>query len=570
MDKFWLKSYPKGVPENVDITQYSSVGALMEEAFTKFASRPAYECMGKTLSFSQVDKMSQQLGAYFQSLGFVRGDRIAIMMPNVLQYPIALAAVMRAGFIVVNVNPLYTPRELEHQLNDSGAKAIVILENFAATLAAVIDKTPCKTVVMAKMGDLLGALKGSLVNLVVKHLKKMVPAYSLPTRVSVIEFNEALNKGSSHQLIRAHLSHNDVAILQYTGGTTGISKGAMLLHKTLIANLLSSEAWMQPGLHKKGKIEQPTFVCALPMYHVFALVSCVLLAMRTGGFNILIPNPRDIPGVVKTLQGKSFNIFPAVNTLFNALANNEEFKKLDFSGLRISNGGGMQVQEAVAKAWLKVTGCPIVEGYGLTESCSGVTCNPTDSDTYTGTIGLPMPGVEILILDDAEKPVPLGERGEIAIRGDSIMAGYWNRPDETVKAMTADGFFKSGDIGIMDERGYITIVDRKKDMVLVSGFNVYPNEVEGVIVMHPGVLECAVIGVPDAHTGEAVKAFVVKKDPMLTVEELKKFCDEQLTGYKKPKYIEFRDELPKTNVGKILRRELREAELKKSNNSQQV
>jgi long-chain acyl-CoA synthetase len=564
MDKFWLKSYPKGVPENVDINQYQSLVQLMDEAFSKYATKPAYECMGKHMTFGEVDVASQKFGAYFQALGFARGDRIAIMMPNILQYPIALAGIMRAGFVVVNVNPLYTPRELEHQLNDSGAKAIVILENFAATLAAVIDKTLCKTVVMARMGDMLGGAKGMIVNFVVKRVKKMVPPYSLPGNVKVISFPDVLAAGAGKQMVKSAVGHNDVAILQYTGGTTGVSKGAILLHKTLIANLLASEAWMQPGLHKKGKIDQPTFVCALPMYHVFALVSCVLLAMRTGGYNVLIPNPRDIPGLIKTLTGVKFNVFPAVNTLFNALANNPEFAKLDFSGLRISNGGGMQVQEAVAKKWLAVTGCPIVEGYGLTETSSGVTCNPTDSDKYTGTIGLPLPGTEIIILDDDEKPVPLGERGEIAIRGDSVMPGYWNRPDETAKVMTKDGFFKSGDVGIMDAAGFITIVDRKKDMVLVSGFNVYPNEVEGVIASHPGVLECAVIGVPDKSSGEAVKAFVVKKDQKVTEKDLRDWCEKELTGYKKPKYIEFREELPKTNVGKILRRELRDAELRKA------
>jgi long-chain acyl-CoA synthetase len=563
MDKFWLKSYPASVPHTVDIDQYSSLQQLMEEAFTRYADLPAYECLGKKMRFGEVDRLSQQLGAFFQSLGLVRGDRIALMMPNVLQYPIALAAVIRAGFIVVNVNPLYTPRELEHQLNDSGAKAIVILENFASTFAAVADKTLCRTVVLASMGDLLGGLKGAITNFVVRRLKKMVPAYRMPGKVKVVKFNDALAQGSGRGMTRTELTPDDVAFLQYTGGTTGVSKGAILLHRTLIANLLSSEAWMQPGLTKNGKIEQPIFVCALPMYHVFALVSCVLLAMRSGGYNILIPNPRDIPGLVKTLQGVRFNIFPAVNTLFNALANSADFAKLDFSGLRISNGGGMQVQEAVAKKWLAMTGCPIVEGYGLTETSAGITCNPTDNDAYTGTIGLPLPGVEILILDDDEKVMPLGERGEIAIRGASVMAGYWNRPDETAKVMTNDGFFKSGDIGIMDESGYTRIVDRKKDMVLVSGFNVYPNEVEGVIMMHPGVMECAVIGVPDKSSGEAVKAFVIRKDPALTETELRKFCEQNLTGYKKPKFIEFRDELPKTNVGKILRRELRDAELKK-------
>jgi long-chain acyl-CoA synthetase len=563
MNKPRLSQYPKGVPETVDINQYSSLQQLMEEAFTRYADRPAYECMGKQLSFAEIDALSRQLGGYFQSLGFARGDRIAVMMPNVLQYPIALAAIIRAGYIVVNVNPLYTPRELEHQLNDSGAKAIVILENFAHTLAQVIDKTPCRTVIMARMGGLLGGLKGVIVNAVVKYVKKMVPACTMPGSVKVVPYPAALAAGAATKLTRVELNHNDVAFLQYTGGTTGVSKGAILLHKTLIANLLACEAWMNPGIHKQGRIEQPVFICALPMYHVFSLVSGVLLAMRTGGMNILIPNPRDIPGLIKTLTGRVFHIFPAVNTLFNALANNAEFAKLNFSGLRISVGGGMQVQEAVAKKWLATTGCPIVEGYGLSETAAAVTCNPTDNDAYTATIGLPLPSVDIKLINDQGPEVPVGERGEIAIRGTTVMAGYWNRPDETAKVMTADGFFKSGDVGVMDERGYIKIVDRIKDMILVSGFNVYPNEVEGVLVMHPGVLECAVIGVPDAASGEAVKAFVVKKDPALTEAELKKFCEEQLTGYKKPKFIEFRAELPKTPVGKILRRELRDAELKK-------
>ncbi len=479
MNKPWLSQYPKGVPETVDINQYSSLQHLMEEAFQRYADRPAYECMGKQLSFADIDALSKQLGGYFQSLGFARGDRIAVMMPNVLQYPIALAAIIRAGYIVVNVNPLYTPRELEHQLNDSGAKAIVILENFAHTLAQVIDKTPCRTVIMARMGDLLGGLKGVIVNAVVKYVKKMVPAYSMPGNVKVVPYPAALAAGAATKLSRVELSHNDVAFLQYTGGTTGVSKGAILLHKTLIANLLACEAWMNPGIHKQGRIDQPVFICALPMYHVFSLVSGVLLAMRTGGMNILIPNPRDIPGLIKTLTGRVFHIFPAVNTLFNALANNAEFAKLNFSGLRIS--------------------------------VAAVTCNPTDNDAYTGTIGLPLPSVDIKLINDQGAEVPMGERGEIAIRGTTVMAGYWNRPDETAKVMTPDGFFKSGDVGVIDERGYIKIVDRIKDMILVSGFNVYPNEVEGVLVMHPGVLECAVIGVPDKASGEAVKAFAAHR-----------------------------------------------------------
>ena len=555
MDRIWLKSYPAGVPAQVDVTQYSSVVALLEESFAKYRDAPAYICMDRRLTYGQLDELSKALAAWLQSLGLVRGDRVAIMMPNVLQYPVAIAAVLRGGFIAVNINPLYTARELEYQLEDSSAKAIIILENFAKTLQDVIAVTSVKHVVVASMGDLLGFAKGIIVNQVVRHVKKMVPAYDLPSSTS---FNAAIAAGRRMTFDRPALEPDDIVVLQYTGGTTGVAKGAMLLHKTLVANLLASEAWMAPGLKRKPVTGQLTFVCALPLYHVFAFIVCGLLAMRTGAVNILIPNPRDIGGLIKTLAKYKIHMFPAVNTLFNALANHPEFAKLDFSELLISNGGGMAVQEAVAKKWLAITGCPVVEGYGLSETSAGATCNPTDTLTFTGTIGLPMPNVDIRILDADGKDVPFGEPGEIAIRGPQVMSGYWQRPDETSLVMTPDGFFKSGDIGVMDARGYIKIVDRKKDMILVSGFNVYPNEIEGVVASHPGVNECAAVGVPDKSSGEAVMLFVVRRDPALTKPDLIAFCTKQLTGYKRPRYIEFRDDLPKTNVGKILRRELRD------------
>jgi long-chain acyl-CoA synthetase len=501
------------------------------------------------------------LGAWLQGRGLKRGARVAIMMPNVLQYPVAVAAVLRAGFIAVNVNPLYTARELEHQLNDSGAEAIIILENFATTLQRVMGHTGIKHVVVASMGDLLGFPKGLIVNFVVRTMRKMVPAWSLPGHV---KFNDALRAGRSMVLAKPQLGPDDVAVLQYTGGTTGVSKGATLLHRTLVANLLASEAWMQPGLNRRKITGQLTIACALPLYHVFAFVTCGLLGLRTGALNVLIPNPRDLAGTIKDLAKYRINVFPAVNTLFNGLANNPAFARLDFSELVISNGGGMAVQEAVAKKWLAITGCPICEGYGLSETSAGVTCNPTDSEVYTGTIGLPLPNVEIRILDDGGRDVAIGDAGEIAIRGPQVMRDYWQQPEETAKVMTPDGFFKSGDIGIMDARGYTRIVDRKKDMILVSGFNVYPNEVEAVVAAHPGVLECAAVGVPDANSGEAVMLFVVKKDPSLTKEVLDAYCHRELTGYKRPKYIEFRAELPKSNVGKILRRELRDGMVKKA------
>ena len=561
MERFWLKSYPPGVPADIDPSTYPSVVSLFEESFSKYRDKPAYVCMDKALTFGEIDTLSMALGAWLQGRGLKRGARVAIMMPNVLQYPVAVAAVLRTGFIAVNVNPLYTARELEHQLKDSGAEAIIILENFATTLQRVVAHTGIKHVVVASMGDLLGFPKGLIVNFVVRTVRKMVPAWSLPGHV---RFNDALSAGRSMVLAKPQLAPDDVAVLQYTGGTTGVSKGATLLHHTLVANLLASEAWMQPGLNRRKITGQLTIACALPLYHVFAFVTCGLLGLRTGALNVLIPNPRDLASTIKDLSKYRINVFPAVNTLFNGLANNPDFAKLDFSELVISNGGGMAVQEAVAKKWLAITGCPICEGYGLSETSAGVTCNPTDSETYTGTIGLPLPNVEIRILDDGGREVPLGQAGEIAIRGPQVMRDYWQQPEETAKVMTPDGFFKSGDVGIMDERGYTRIVDRKKDMILVSGFNVYPNEVEAVVAAHPGVLECAAVGVPDANSGEAVMLFVVKKDPALTKEALADYCHQELTGYKRPKYIEFRAELPKTNVGKILRRELRDGGVKKS------
>jgi len=511
--------------------------------------------MDKFLTYGEVDALSRTFGAWLQGRGLSHGARVAIMMPNVLQYPVAIAAILRAGYTVVNVNPLYTARELEHQLRDSGAEAIIILENFATTLEHVIAKTSIKHVVVASMGDLLGSIKGAIVNFVVRNVKKMVPAYTLPNTIS---FGKMMSEAASLSLRPVDLSHDDIAFLQYTGGTTGLAKGAMLSHRNVIANVLQNEAWLQPALVKEPRVEQLTMVCALPLYHIFALTICDLLGTRIGALNILVPNPRDFTGFVKELSKYKFNVFPAVNTLFNALLNTPGFDKLDFSGLKVSNGGGMAVQRVVADKWFKVTGCPITEGYGLSETSPVATANPADSTEYSGTIGLPIPSTEIAILDDNGQPVPLGQSGEIAIRGPQVMVGYWQSPAETARAMTPDGFFKSGDIGIMDERGHTRIVDRKKDMILVSGFNVYPTEIEGVVAEHPGVLECACIGVLDEHSGEAVKLFVVRKDPALTVEELQRFCKEELTGYKRPKYIEFRTELPKTNVGKILRRELRE------------
>ncbi len=550
----WLSAYPEGVPAAIDTSGYRSLVDLMQESFRRYAERPAYSFLGRRLSFAELDQRSQQLGAYLQSLGLVRGDRVAIMLPNVLQYPIAVAAVLRAGFVVVNVNPLYTARELAYQLQDSGAKAIVIIENFGAVLQQCLANTPVQHVVLCAMGDQLSWLKGLLVNQVVRNVKKMVPAFELPTAV---RFNEALARGARLSLQQPEVGPDDLAVLQYTGGTTGVSKGAELLHRNLLANVLQSEAWNSPVMQRVPANEQLTSICALPLYHIFAFTVNMMLSMRTGGMNVLIPNPRDIPAVLKELSQHRFHQFPAVNTLFNALLNHPDFERVDWSHLKVSLGGGTAVQAAVAQRWLEKTGCPICEGYGLSETSPSASCNPTTSQAFSGTIGVPIPGTEMKIIDDDGHDVAVGQPGEIAIRGPQVMAGYWQRPDETARVMLPDGWFRSGDIGIMDERGYFRIVDRKKDMILVSGFNVYPNEVEDVVAQLPGVLECAVIGIPDEKSGEAVKLVVVRKDPQLSEDAIREHCKTQLTGYKHPRVIEFRADLPKTPVGKILRRELR-------------
>jgi long-chain acyl-CoA synthetase len=555
MEKTWLKQYPAGIPAEIDVAQYSSVVALLDESFKTHAAKPAYRFMGKTIGFAEVDEASRALAAYLQSLGLDPGDRVAIMLPNVPQYPVAVAAILRAGYVVVNVNPLYTPRELEHQLKDSGAKAIVIVENFASVLQQVLPAVPTKKIIVTALGDMLGFPKSLLVNYVVRNVKKMVPAFELP---GAVRFNDALAKGRGKSFKPAQVGPLDIAVLQYTGGTTGVSKGAVLLHRNLVANVLQSEAWYQPALKKIPPGEQVNTVCALPLYHIFGFTANMMLSMRTGGCNILIPNPRDLPGTFKELQGQKFHSFPAVNTLFNAMAHHKDFGTVDWRGLVISIGGGMAVQSATAKLWLEKTGCPIIEAYGLSETSPGATCNPVDATAYTGTIGLPFPNTDIKLLDDDGAEVPTGQPGEIAIKGPQVMAGYWQRPDETEKVMTADGFFRTGDIGVVDERGYFKIVDRKKDMILVSGFNVYPNEVEDVVTQMPGVLECAAVGIPDAKAGEAVKLVIVRENPAVSEADVRAYCEAHLTGYKRPKVVEFRTELPKTNVGKILRRELRD------------
>ena len=554
-DRPWLSSYPEGVPADIDATRYASLVALMDESFSKYADRTAYSFMGKDVRYADVDRQSLAFAGYLQSLGLVKGDRVAVMMPNCPQYPIAVAGILRAGLILVNVNPLYTPRELEHQLQDSGAKTIVIMENFAATLQHCLAATPVKHIVLGAMGDRLGLLKGTIVNYVVRKVKKLVPPYALP---GAVRFNAALSQGASHALAAPVIGPEDVAVLQYTGGTTGVSKGAVLLHRNVIANVLQSEAWNDPVMQQVPAGEQPTSVCALPLYHIFAFTVNMMLGLRTGGKVILIPNPRDLSATLKELSNHTFHSFPAVNTLFNGLANHPDFGTVNWKNLKVSVGGGMAVQGAVAKLWLEKTGCPICEGYGLSETSPSVSCNPTTSKGYTGTIGVPLPSTFMTLLDDDGQPIGLGLPGEIAIKGPQVMAGYWQRPDETAKVMTPDGWFKSGDIGVVDERGFFKIVDRKKDMILVSGFNVYPNEIEDVAALIPGVLECAAVGVADDKTGEAVKLVIVKKDPALTEAQVRDFCRENLTGYKRPKVIEFRNDMPKTPVGKILRRELRD------------
>jgi long-chain acyl-CoA synthetase len=554
-DRIWLSSYPDGVPADVDVNRYSSVVEMMEESFKKFASRSAYSFMGKELTYKQVDELSQTFGVYLQSLGLNKGDRVAVMMPNVMQYPIAVAAIMRAGYTLVNVNPLYTARELEHQLKDSGAKAIVILENFAATLEKCLAATPVKHVVLCAMGDRLGLLKGALVNYVVRNVKKMVPHFGLP---QAVRFNAAIAKATNGTLKKTKIKPDDVAVLQYTGGTTGVSKGAVLLQRNLVANLLQSDAWFQPALKKVPDSEQIVSVCALPLYHIFAFTVNMMQSMRMGGKLILIPNPRDLPAVLTELSKHKIHVFPAVNTLFNGLANHPDFSKVNWRNLMVSAGGGTAVQSAVAKIWFEKTGCAICEGYGLSETSPIATSNPITVTEYSGSIGVPVSNTWLKLLDDDGNEVPQGQPGEIAIKGPQVMAGYWQRPDETANVMTSDGFFKSGDVGVMDERGFFKIVDRKKDMILVSGFNVFPTELEDVVSQMPGIMECACVGVPDAKAGEAVKLVIIKKDQTVTEEQVRAYCRENLTGYKQPKIVEFRSELPKTPVGKILRRELRD------------
>jgi long-chain acyl-CoA synthetase len=551
VEKIWLKHYPRGVPAEIDVNAYASVREVFEEVCAKYATRPAFSCMGKTLTFAELDTLSATFGAYLQSIGCGKGARIALMMPNILQYPVCLFGTLRAGCTVVNVNPLYTARELEHQLNDAGAEVIVVVENFAHTLAEVVAKTKVRQVIVTTIGEMLG-FKGLIVDFVLRYVKKMIPAYSLP---GSIRLKDALSQGRGHSLNRLPLGHDDIAFLQYTGGTTGVAKGAVLLHRNIVANMLQSGAWVKPTL-ENGRRE--IVMTPLPLYHIFSLTANCLVFMSVGGENVLIPNPRDIPGFVKEMTRYRFTAFTGVNTLFNALLNNPDFTKLDFSSLKLTLGGGMAVQEAVAVRWKQVTGCTLVEAFGLTETSPAATINPFDIPEYNGSIGLPIPSTEITMRDDDGRDVPLGKPGELCIRGPQVMAGYWQRPEETANVMTADGFFKTGDIGIMDERGFVRIVDRKKDMILVSGFNVYPNEIEGVVATHPGVLECAAVGVPDAKSGEAVKLFIVRKDDNLTDADVLAHCREHLTGYKCPREVEFRKELPKTNVGKILRRQLRD------------
>jgi len=557
MDRIWLQHYPEGVPSDIDTTQYRSVADLLEESFKRHASHPFSVCMDVWMDYAELDRLSARLGAWLQTLGLEPGARVAIMLPNVPQFAVTMAAVLRAGYTCVNVNPLYTPRELEHQLKDSGATAIVILENFAHTLAPVLERTQVRHVCLTSMGDLLGPVFGRWITFAVRHLAKMVPPFDLPLQGRTLtHFRDALSQGANRTLQPSQATHDSIAFLQYTGGTTGLSKGAVLTHRNIIAATLQAEAWFAPALKGLPDLSKVHSIAALPLYHIFALTLC-LLAIRQGSSLSLIPNPRDIPKFVDVLAKRPFHLLPAVNTLFNALLQNPKFRTLDFSQLRASQAGGMAASEGTAKQWQQVTGCPMIEGWGMSETCAIGTNNPVTSQHFTGSIGLPLPGIDITIKDDEGNDRPLGESGEICIRGPNVMAGYYNQPEETAKTFTADGFMRTGDIGVMDEQGYTRIIDRKKDMILVSGFNVFPNEIENVISLCPGVVECAAIGVPDEHSGEAVKVFVVRNDPSLTEEAVIRHCHAHLTGYKCPRFVEFRDELPKTNVGKILRRELR-------------
>ncbi|QIL42969.1 AMP-binding protein [Acidovorax sp. HDW3] len=558
MEKVWLQSYPPGVAHDIDPGQYRSVAHLLEESFQKNAGNPFSICMDRTMRYGELDQHSAALGAWLQSLGLEKDARVAIMLPNIPQFGVAMAGVLRAGYTCVNVNPLYTARELEHQLKDSGASAIIILENFAHTLAEVLPKTGIRHVCLTAMGDLLGAAYGCWITFAVRHLAKMVPAYELPLTGGrqLTPFKKALEHGRALRLQPSQATLDSIAFLQYTGGTTGLSKGAILTHRNIVAATLQAEAWFAPALARVGDLSKARYIAALPLYHIFAL-TLGLLSIRQGACLTLIPNPRDIPKFVAVLKKRPFHMLPAVNTLFNALLQNPEFKTVDFSHLCVSQAGGMAASEGTARQWKQVTGSTMIEGWGMSETCAVGTNNPVNNPEFTGSIGLPLPGIDIAIKDDAGADLPLGESGEICIRGPNVMRGYYNQPEETAKAFTADGFMRTGDIGVMDARGYTRIIDRKKDMIIVSGFNVFPNEIEQVIGLCPGVVECAAIGVPDEKSGEAIKVFVTKSNPDLTEDAVLRFCHDQLTGYKRPKYIEFRNELPKTNVGKILRRELR-------------
>ena len=552
MEKIWLKNYPPGVPAEIDVDEFRSIGDMFLQSCQQFGGRTAYINMGKGISFAELERLSADFAAYLQcELKLPPGTRIALMMPNVLQYPVVMYGALRGGYTVVNCNPLYTARELEHQLVDSGAEVIVILDNFAHTLDHVLGNAPLKHVIVTRMGDMLGGVKGALVNFVVKHVKKMVPAWTLPGHC---RYGDVMQQGAAHDFRPVVVGHDDIAYLQYTGGTTGVAKGAILTHRNIIANLQQAHAWIKPFLSEGGEV----IITALPLYHIFSLTANCLTFFKIGATNVLITNPRDIPGFVKELSKTRFTAITGVNTLFNALLNHPDFKALDFSSLNIALGGGMAVQQAVADRWREVTGKPLIEAYGLTETSPAVCINPLDLAEFNHAIGLPISSTEISIRDDEGKELGIGKAGELCVKGPQVMKGYWNRPDETERAMTADGFLRTGDVANVDSEGFVRIVDRKKDMILVSGFNVYPNEVEDVVASHPGVIEVAAIGVPDAHSGEAVKIFVVRKDPALTREALVAYCRDNLTGYKVPHLVEFREELPKTNVGKILRRALRD------------
>lgn len=558
MEKIWLKNYQAGVPAEVNVNDYKSVAEVFEKSVSKFADRPAFACMDKIITYRELDKLTRDFGAYLQNkLGLKKGDRVAVMMPNLLQYPVAVFGILRAGLTVVNVNPLYTPRELEHQLKDSGASAILILENFAITLQDVLKNTPIKTVITTQIGDMLGFPKSLIVNLVVKHVKKMVPAWSIQ---ETVRFNDTLTQGSRLKLNPVQIGHDDIAFLQYTGGTTGVSKGAMLTNRNIIANMLQAHAWLKPVVREGQEI----IITALPLYHIFSLTANCMVFTEIGGLNVLITNPRDIPGFIKELQKYPVTCMTGVNTLFNALLNNPDFTKIDFSTWKMVLGGGMAVQRAVAEKWKQVTGVPLIEAYGLTETSPAACINPMDLKEYNGAIGLPVPSTECSVRDEAGNEVPMGEPGELWVRGPQVMKGYWQRPDESAKVLKGDGWLATGDMAIVTPDGFFKLVDRKKDMILVSGFNVYPNEIEDVVAMHSGVLEVACIGVPDDKSGEVVKVFVVKKEASLTEKDVIEHCKKNLTGYKVPKYVEFRTELPKTNVGKILRRALRDEEVAKA------